>query len=127
MQEKKALQENTVSVKNTPVTITEPRKNKWLSSWDKKIDMVETVFLGVGRKKGPLGREQYVHVLRLLPGRISLYPTSLFTQPLCKMFTSTPGTDAGRPNARSGVRLPMVHSSEEIQQQGQRIMKWKGI
>lgn len=75
--------------------------------------MMETVimlFLGAGKEKGPLGREQDVHVLDFLPGRISVYPTSLFTQSLCKMvFTSTLGTGADRPNVQGGVLLPMVH------------------
>lgn len=48
---------------------------EWLSCGTKtNMMMMETVimlFLGAGKKKGPLGREQYVHVLRLLPGRIS--------------------------------------------------------
>ncbi len=113
---KKALQGNTAPVKNTPVTITEPKKKmkEWLSCLT-KIDMMETVitlFVGAGKKKGPLDWEQYVHVLHLLPGRISLYPTSLFTQSLRKMMsTSTLGTGADRPNDQSGVHLLKVHLS----------------
>lgn len=45
--------------------------------------MVITLFLGVRKnRKGLLDREQYVHVL---PGRISLYPSSLFALSLCKI------------------------------------------
>lgn len=66
------------------------------------------LFLGAGKKKGPLDREQYVHVLHLLPGRIPLFP-SLFTQSLCKMFTLTLGTGADRPSDQSGVHLLTVH------------------
>lgn len=111
MQEK-ALQENSLPDKNTPVTIIEPKKKikEWLSCWT-KTDMMETVimlFLGAGKKKGPLDREQYVHVLHLLPGRIPLFP-SLFTQSLCKMFTLTLGTGADRPSDQSGVHLLTVH------------------
>lgn len=114
----KALQENTVPVKTTPVKSNEPKKKmkKWLSCWT-KTDNMETVImlLGAGKKnKGPLDREQYVHVLHLLPGSISLFPTSLFTQSLCKMrFTSTLGTGADHPSDQGGVRLLMVHLSGE--------------
>lgn len=79
------------------------------------METVIMIFLGAGRQKGPLDREQYVHVLHLLQGRI--YPTSLFTQSLCKMmFTSTLGTGADRPNGRGGVQLLMVHSSVQTVQ-----------
>lgn len=84
-----------------------------------KIDMMGTVimlFLGAGKNKGPLGRDQYVHVLDFLPGRISLYPTSLFTQSLCKMFISSLGTDADRPSVQGGVHLLMVHLSVQTVQ-----------
>lgn len=118
---KKALQENTVPVKkNTPVTINEQKEKmkEWLSCWT-KFDTMETVImlLGAGKKKGPLDRERYVHVLHLLPGGVSLDPTSLFTQSLCKMtFTLTLGTDADRPNDRGGVHLLMVHLSVQTVQ-----------
>lgn len=47
------------------------------------METVITLFLGVRKnRKGLLDREQYVHVL---PGRISLYPTSLFALSLCKI------------------------------------------
>lgn len=50
------------------------------------METVIMLFLGAGKRRVLLDREQYVHVLRLLPGRLSLYPTSLFTQSLCKMI-----------------------------------------
>lgn len=130
MQEK-ALQQNTVRIKIAPVTTNEPKTKmvEWLSCWT-KIDIIETVimlFLGAGKEKGPLDRKQYVHVLHLLPLRISLNPTSPFTQSLSKMmFISTLGTGVDHPNGQSGVHLLMVHLSGGKQQQWKSIMKWKG-
>lgn len=128
LMQEKALQQNTVHVKITPVTTNEPKTKmvEWLSCWT-KIDIIETVimlFLGAGKEKGPLDREQYVHVLHLLPLWISLNPTSPFTQSLSKMmFISTLGTGVDHPNGQSGVHLLMVHLSGGKQQQGKSIMK----
>lgn len=75
------------------------------------------LFLDVSKKKGPYDREQYEHVLHLLPGRISIYPTSLFTQSLCRMMiTSSLGTGADRPNDQSGDPLLMAHLSVQTVQ-----------
>lgn len=90
-----------------------------LSCWT-NIDIMETVillFLGAGKQKGPFDRAQYVHVLHLLPGRMSRYSTSPFTQSLCEMMlTSSLGTGADHPNDQGGDHLLMVHLSVQTVQ-----------
>lgn len=83
------------------------------------------LFLGADKEKGPLDREQYVHVLQIFPLRIPKFPTSLSTQSFRKMiFTSTLGTDADRPSDPSGVHLLLGHlSGEKVVKTTKSIMK----
>lgn len=82
------------------------------------------LFLGADKEKGPLDREQNVHVLHILPLRIPQNPTSRSTQSLRKMtFTSTLGTDADRPSDPSGVHLLLGHLSGEKWQKQQKALQ----
>lgn len=83
----KPFKKTSCLLKNTLETINEPKEKRWQRSqaagqrwtlWRLWL----CFFLGAGRQKGPFSREQYVHVLHLLPGRMSRFSTSLFTQSL---------------------------------------------
>lgn len=86
-----------------------------------KTDMVKNVIYAVCRcrqKEGSFKTESSMSMCFVsLPGRISLCSTSLFTQisRQKKMFTSSLGTGADRPDDQSGVHLLGVHLAAKKQ------------